>query len=211
MSAYAHHVQRMTSGSAASRATALASLQENASLLRNAEGELLKLVREPGLLAALNTFLAGNGSEATTALNVLYTLATGQEQCMIAIFDSPCFPSLKNIAATGSSVQLRGWAFSVITWISFMEVGRLKALLDSPGMVALLQAGMKSADITTARHAICAVANLSADIATASAMLDSHPDLVQALVKSFSTDGVCDNFRRKSTYSRLHVLPSPAS
>ena len=59
--------------------------------------------------------------------------------CCNAIFDSPCFPSLKTVAASGSTVELKQWARGAILNVSGMDEERRREMLDSPGMVALLQ------------------------------------------------------------------------
>ena len=94
MAAYTPHVRRMTAGSTSERG---AGIDDLGSILGDlSEKQLLELVREPGLLAALHLFLSGDRFLA--ALNVLDTMtATMRDQyspmlemCRTAIFDSPC-------------------------------------------------------------------------------------------------------------------------
>ena len=68
MSSYASHVQRLTTGSVPERATELASLEIIVEGLT--EEERLEVVSEPGLLAALNSFLSG-GEPLTARLSPL--------------------------------------------------------------------------------------------------------------------------------------------
>jgi hypothetical protein len=113
--------------------------------------------------------------------------------CRTAIFYSPCFPSLKNLAAT-SSTRAR----AVINGISCMEAERKKDFLDSPGMVELLRSSLNSTDATIATNFAATIANLCLDETTASAILDSQPDLVQTLVDTFCTSGFCEKFKCKT-------------
>jgi len=166
----------------------------------------LAVAKEPGLLAAVEPFLRGGGDKVDTAIDLLLELADWEdgeftenvEKCVAAIFDSPCFSSVKDMATTGSTVELKRQAWRVIKDVTCMEEERLKAVLDSPGMVALLQAGLESKDDDIAESAYITTYNLCCNAEVASDMLDSHPDLVKSLVNTFSTSGVCDKFKCKS-------------
>jgi len=175
------------------------------------EENMLEVVQEPGLLDALNKLIVGNTAFST--LYVLFSLVKGmttERLCQAAVFDSSCFPSLKNMAATGSTLELKQLAWSTLTGIACMKEERLMAMLDSPDMAALLQSGLKSADADIATGANCTLSNLCRDEKTASAVLDDHPHLVQALVDTFSTSGVCDKFERKSLLHTLSFFCSPS-
>ena len=60
--------------------------------------------------------------------------------------------------------------------------------------------GLKSSnnDDDVAECATVAIHDLCINKTTASAVLDIHPRLVQALVDSFSTSGVCRKFKGKA-------------
>ena len=75
-----------------------------------------------------------------------------------------------------------------------MDDVRMKAMLDSADMVALLQAGLESKDDDIDRRAIITTSDLCRNNEVASDLLDNHPDLVKALVKTFSISGVCIKF-----------------
>jgi hypothetical protein len=201
MPAYASHVQRMTAGSGSERGAGLDGLSIIVSDAGLPVESRLAILREPGLLAALNSFLVGD--RTVTALKVLLcivrrtNMSFSAGQCLSVIFVSPCFPSLMAIAATGSTMQLKYWAYHVAISISMLEDERKKDFLDSPGMVTLLLSGLKHANNDVAGNATITIHNLCVDEITASAVLDSHPKLVQALVDSFSTSGVCEKFKCK--------------
>ena len=173
----------------------------------------LAVAKEPGLLAAVEPFLRGGGDKVDTAIDLLLELADWEdgeftenvEKCVAAIFDSPCFSSVKDMAETGITVVLKRKAWEVIVWVSRMEEVRRKAMLDSAGMVALLLAGLKSEVVYIADIATTTIRNLSSSAEVASDLLDSHPDLVKALVNTFSTNGVCRKFRRKSHFLSLSL------
>ena len=200
MPAYNSHVQRMSTGSTSERGAGLDRLR---SLLDDlSEEQLLEVVREPGLLAALNLFLSGDRSLA--ALNVLYALMGRDSDpnsltlmlCDAAIFYSPCFPKLKEIAASSSStLEVRREAWEAIKGVSRMEEGR--SFFDSSGMFALLQAGLKSADHAIAKNAAIAVSNLCFDKTIASAIFDGHSDLVETLTDAFCSNGASGQFQCK--------------
>ena len=203
MSAHSSHVQRMTTGSASERGAGLDGLKNT--LGDMSEEQLLEVVREPGLLAALNVFFSGDKS--LTALKVLFALmrpssdpfSPTTKQCRAAIFDSPCFPSLKDIAASSSgTLELKRKAWRAIRGASRLEVGRRREVIDSPGMVALLQVGLESADHSIAVQTMDTIYNLCRDETTAAAVFDGHPDLVQSLVDTFCNSGVNDQFKCKS-------------
>ena len=201
MPAYAPHVKRMTTGSTSERGAGLDGLL---SILPGLPKESkLAIAREPGLLAALNSFLVGD--RTVTALKVLHRLGGRDDssnvrlrQCKTTIFYSPCFPSVKGVAATGSTIALKNAAFAVIASTSGLEDERRKEFLDSPGIVDLLQDGLFNTYSYIAENASVTISNLCIDETTASAVLDNHPDLVQALVDTFSTSGVCEKFHSKS-------------
>ena len=173
----------------------------------------LQIVQDPRLFAVLSQSLADAGAGAAVALEILRSLVTGltfvKLQCKAAFFDDPCFSSAVRIAAaTGDSVQLKRQAFTLVVDVSSMATERRKAYLDHPGMAALLQSGLHSANDHFALNATIAVSNLSMDAAAAAAVLDGHPGLVKALVDTFSTapragvwgGGVCSadgKFRRE--------------
>ena len=177
MPAYASHVQRMTTGSATERR---AGLDDMMSLLDDlSEEQLLEVVREPGLLAALNAFLSGDSS--LVALKVLYALMGKDSDpgsptlklCNVAIFDSPCFLSIKGIAASGSTLELKHTAWTAIKAVARMEEGRSREFFYSAGMVALLRAGIESVASVIAKNASATIQNLSWDVSTASAIFNS--------------------------------------
>ena len=164
------------------------------------EEKKLEVVQEPGLLKALNKLLAGDA--ALAALKVLCSLTKGltptNRMCKAAVF-LVCLPSIKDQAATGSTLERKQWAWVTLTRMANMKEEHLKAMFDSPDMVALLQSGMKSTDADIAESATITLSNLCCDEETASAVLDNHPNLVQTLVDTFSNVGVCEKFERKSS------------
>ena len=186
----------------------------------------LSVAEEPGLLAAVGPFLRG-GDKAGIAINLLFELGRREggeftvtaRKCVAAIFDSSCFSSVKDMAETGITVVLLRKAWEVIWRVSRMEEERKKAMLDSAGMVALLLAGLKSEDDCIAERASVTTRNLSCSAEVASDLLDSHPDLVKALVLLISTSGVGMRFMRKSqltlslshSYSLVSILIHPPS
>ena len=177
MSSYASHVQRMTTGSVPERAAGLANLENVVDGLT--EEQLLEVVRESGLLAALNLFLSGDW--ALASLKVLYSLMGRDSSpdsptlrlCGAAIFDSPCFPLLKSFAASGGTLELKREAWEAIRGVSRMGGERLREFFDSPGMVALLKAGLESEDQIIAKNTTSTIKNLCFDETTATAIFDS--------------------------------------
>ena len=133
-------------------------------------------------------------------------MTSSARQCQTAVFDSLCFPSVKGIAATGSTMERKKWAFLVL-YTSRLEDERKKEYLDSPGMAALLQNGLLNTSSSIAVGTTTTISRLCSDEATASAVLDNYPDLVQTLVGTFSTSGICTKFSGKSR-PRSHPLPS---
>ena len=216
MSSFAFIVPLLSSPSPDQRALGLGSLR----LIDRLPGaDQLAIVYEPGLLAALACFLDGNHS--LSALEILSKLldwkgrlSASKRLCQGAVFGSPCFPSLMGIAATGGSQQLKRKAWAVVVRVTCIEQKRRRAVLDSLGMVALLQAGLESEDNNIAVYAVNAVSNLSLDKEAASAMLDDHPDLVQALANTFDASGFCSKFERESAnlygVRSLFLFPSPS-
>ena len=79
----------------------------------------------------------------------------------------------------------------------------MREMFDSPGMLALLYAGLESIDATIVENVTRTIMGLSFDKSTASAMLDGHPDLVHALVDTFCNSGVSEQFKCKS---QLHPV-----
>jgi len=202
MPAYETFVTNMTATSKKNREAGLGSL---CTIFKHLpKQQKLAVAEEPGLLDALELFLRGD--KADIALDLLIELGElddGEftettEKCAAAIFYSPCFSTVKELAETGSTVELKRKAWRVIGRVSGMENERLKELLDSAGMVALLQAGMESENDDIAEETTVATSNLCFNIEVASAILDSHPDLVKVLVKTFSTSGFCKKFGSKS-------------
>ena len=170
-------------------------------------------MNEPGLLTALNTFLSGG--ETLTALSMLGKLTLGvtpsAERCRSGVFASPCFASIKDIAATSSTLELEKEAWRVIAAVSGLEEERTKEVFDSPGMVPLLMSGLKRANNHIAEYATITIHNLSINETTASAVLDDHPRLVQALVDTFRTSGVCQKFQGKYIFRLLPLVLSASS
>ena len=160
---------------------------------------MLAVVNEPGLLAALNSFLSGDESINTLQMlgELTLDLSPSGRMSKSAVFASPCFASIKSIAAASSTLELEKEAWIVIANVAGLEVERKKDFLDSPGMVTLLLGGLKHANNDVAGNATITIHNLCVDEITASAVLDSHPKLVQALVDSFSTSGVFEKFKCK--------------
>ena len=214
MPAYETFVTTMTATSKKNREAALGNLW--AVFKHLPKVEQLNVGEEPGLLAAVEPFLRGDKAEtALDLLNKLGELEVGEvtettRKCAAAIFDSPCLSTVKDLAETGSTVKLKREAWAVIGKVSCMEEERMKELLDSAGMVALLQAGMESED-DIATYATAATTNLCCNIEVASDVLNGHPDLVKAFVKAFSIGGTCYKFRSESqpplSFS-LHFLMS---
>ena len=97
--------------------------------------------------------------------------------------------------STGSTVTLKKKAWIVIGNVACMEKDRRKAMFDSAGMVVLLQAGLEIKDGDIAQIATITAADLCHSAEVASVLLDSHPDLVKALVRTFCTSGVCKKFK----------------
>jgi len=195
MPAYANLVTLLTAP--ADSVASLATVKQTVEGL--SDRQQLKVIEEKGLLEALNPFLPGD--TALAALQVLYTLTSGytpiKMQCQAAVFDSLCFPSIKAMAATGSTLKLKQRAWATLASVSCMLKARSHAMLDSPGMSVLLQSGLKSADGDIAEGATIAINNLCLVKKTASAVLDDHPHLLQALVDTFSTSGFCKKFEGK--------------
>ena len=110
--------------------------------------EQLNVGEEPGLLAAVEPFLRGDKAE--TALDLLIDLGRSRPglddgeftenmyKCAAAIFGSPCFSTIKDIAATGTTIKLMRKAWEVIVWVTCMETERRKTMVDSAGIFALL-------------------------------------------------------------------------
>ena len=195
----------LTTGSSKSRFAARNRLFHFISVAANWE----KVPRGPEVLVALSTFLTSEEALTKTdhgfdALLVLNELVRGGglsrsvvDLCKAAVFDSPCFSSLKALAATGSTLELRRLAWGAITKVSCLSEERSKDVFDSAGMVALMTAGLKDQDDAVERSATIAVHNLVCfNEGNASAMLDSHLGLVQALVDT-TFDVVCDKFKCK--------------
>ena len=210
MPAYSSFVKTMTEATQAARDAGLDSV---ATMVEHLPKEQqLAVAKEPGMLAAVESFLRLGGNKASTAIDLLLELVEWENNCKLtsttkkcaaAIWESPCFSSVKDMATTGSTVELKRQAWRVIKDVTCMEEERLKAVLDSPGMVALLQAGLESKDDDIAESAYITTYNLCCNAEVASDMLDSHPDLVKSLVNTFSTSGVCDKFKCKSQPSKL--------
>jgi len=157
-----------------------------------------RLLDSPGMVELLQVGLKGaDHSIAKHVTATIHNLCT-DETTATAIFESPCFPSLKDIAASGGTPELKRNAYGAIRNVSCMEEGRLREFFDSPGMVALLKDGLESPDTIIADDASATFYNLCCDETTASAVLDGHPDLVQTLVITFCNSGVGDHFSSKS-------------
>ena len=172
------------------------------------QDRLMEMLYSPGMVALLKAGLESADSciaeySTTTISNLCCDETTGS-----AIFDSPCFPSLKKLAASGITLERRRCGMVAIQAISCMEEGRRTDMLDSPGMVALLETGLESADSSIAEYSTTTISNLCCDETTASAVLDSHPDLVQGLAETFCNVGVSDKFRGKSQLHKTRLFPS---
>jgi len=167
------------------------------------EGRLREMFDSPGMVALLQAGLeSADITIASMASATVYNLCE-DETIASAIFDSPCFPSAKNVAALGSTLGLKREAWKFITCVTNMEEGRLRELFDSPGMVALMQTGLASMDVDIAESAAITISNLCYDETTATAVLDGHPDLVQAIADTFCNVGVCEQFMSKSQLRSL--------
>ena len=211
MPAFASYVQCMTAGSASERGAGLDGLRSTLGDAGLPEESHLAIVREPGLLAALNPFLSGDRS--LTALKVLFFLgrvfSPSAALCKSAVFDSECFPSVKAIAATGSTTELKQQAWAVIRSMAagLGENHRTKEFIDSPGFVALLQSHLNTSDSGIAASTAFTINSLCRDKPNASAVLDNYPDLVQTLVNTFSTSGVGPKFNGKLQLTSLAPPP----
>ena len=201
MPAYFPFVEAMTVPDQVHHRIGLDSLASVVGHLDWTERELV--AEEPGLLAAVEPFLRSVG-EAGTALDLLVELEEGGQ-----VFRSPCFPTVVDIAATGGTVELKEKAWAVILEVARGEYSEEEAMFDSPGMAALLQGGLESEDDDIAEKAHRTVSWLVVDEGTvASKMLDSHPDLVEALIKNFGKDGACEKFLSKSHLFHSSILSS---
>ena len=142
----------------------------------------LAVAGEPGLLAAVEPFLRG-GDKVDTAIDLLLELTNFEngeitattEKCAAVVFGLPCFSTVKGMAATGGTVELKRKAWIVIVRVSCMENERMKAMFDSAGMVALLQAGLESKDDDIAWRATIITFTLCRSAEVASDLRDSHP------------------------------------
>jgi len=190
----------MTAGSASERSAGLASLM---SMLDGPpEEERLVAANEPGLLAALNSFLSG--SESLTALQVLTKLMHGCHTHGGAVQVN--FPRLvllplgQGHRGDEQHVGARegGLDCHRKSPVAGAEDERKREVFDSPDVDPLLPGGPKSAKNHVTEYATVAIHNLCMNKATASAVLGSHPKLVQALVDTFRTSGVCKMFWCKS-------------
>ena len=95
-------VNAMTTGSAWSRGEGLTSLK---SLLADVTDEqVLKLLEEPGMLVALNSFMSSDTRLVVVAISVMERMTSGftntNDKCKELIFSSDCFPTLKAISAS---------------------------------------------------------------------------------------------------------------
>ena len=205
MPAYSSFVTTMTALTKKQRGAGLDSIT---SMIKHLPKEQqLAVAVEPGLLAAVEPFLRLGGDKASTALDLLSELGKAEREdrvitetarkCKAAIFDSPCLSSIKDMAAMGSTMKLKRKAWRVIVNVTCVDDVLMKAMLDSADMFALLQAGLESKDDKIARSATITTSNLCEIAEVASVLLDSHPDLVKALVNAFSTSGVCTKFECK--------------
>ena len=202
MPAFAGFVSSMTVPTREHRENGLGCLWSMIKLLT--KEQQLVVAEEPGLLAAVEPFLRG-WDKVDTALNLLNELANWEggevtdttEKCCTAVFDSPCFSCVKDMAATSTRILVKRKAWLVIRKVTCAEGGRRKAMFDSAGMEELLQAGLESRDDKIVQSATHTVSNLCCSAEVAYALLDSHPGLVKALVKTFSTSGVCFKFKSK--------------
>ena len=173
------------------------------------EGRRREMFDYPGMLALLQTGLEsadeGIAEEASATIRNLSL----NETTAAAVFDSPLFPLLMDIVASGgTTLELKREAWAAVVNLAYMEEGRMREFLDCPGMVALLQNGLESIDATIAERVTATIGNLCCDLTTASALLDGYPDLVQSLVDTFSTTGVCLKFICKLQLHSPPLLPS---
>ena len=194
MPAYAYIQQLLSSPSAKERGKGLSGLSLIGGLSCE-ENE--KLAEEPGLLAALNPILIAPDT-AFLVLELLFVIVSAPPSsktlCLAPVFSSPVFPTLTKIAALGAP-PLSQSAWLVIANLSGVDKHLKKVFFDSPGIVALLQGGIKSADLSIAENASVTLSNLCRNAEVASAVLDDQPELVRALVDTFSTRGVGLRFR----------------
>ena len=199
MPAYSDFVSSMTAPTKEHREAGLGCLLTM--FERLPKEQQLSVALEPGLLAAVEPFLRG-GDKAGTAIDLLLELAkldknmstATTRKCEAAIFDSLCFSSIKGMASTGGTTELKRKAWRVIGNVACVEEERKKALLDSADMAALLQAGLESKDDFISETATATVANLCCNDEVASDLRDGHMDLRKALVVTFSTSGVSFKF-----------------
>jgi len=181
------------------------------------EEEKLEVVWEPGLLQALNnSLLAGEALAALASLEVLRTLVKGEDtptnqMCRTAVFESPCFPSIKNVAATGGTPELKRTAWDILIDVACLKQESRCAMVDSPGMAVFLQNGMKSADTAIARRATITLSNLCLNETAAAAVLDYYPSLLEALVDTFSDSGAGFKFERKQPTQNVTNKTFPLS